>query len=963
MGIFTPTLIFWGHGNMNNHERKKIWEEFYGPNMGYIYDVYEKYMENPDSVDPSIKSLFDELGPPPVNEPTERPSTEALPQTNVKKIISAIKLLQNIRICGHLAADIYPLQDGSTGDYQSFLDLGTYNLTTEDLLEIPAKLIWEDAPATIQNGWEAYQHLKRVYTQSIAYEFGHIHIEEEKQWLDQYVELGNIDAKLSNSERIELLDRLLQVDSFEKFLHKTFVGQKRFSIEGIDMLVPILDKMIQAGIEDGVENMMIGMAHRGRLNVLAHVLEKPYELIFSEFHHSPNKELVPSEGSRGINYGWSGDVKYHLGADRTIKGEKEHTIRVNLANNPSHLEFVDPVVQGITRASQEDRKTAGFPTQNKQTSFSVLIHGDAAFPGEGVVAETLNLSQLKGYETGGTVHIIANNLLGFTTNNVDSRSTKYASDVAKGYEIPIIHVNADDPESCLAVIIFAYKYRKRFKKDILIDLIGYRRFGHNEMDDPQVTQPFLYQLIDKHPRIAEKYANELIVSKILTEKEAKEKEEIPFKNLQTIFDHLLASDANTANKLAIPKPVEEIYPELDTSVSEKLLKTINANLLKWPESFNVYPKLERILKKRETALDQGNKVDWALAETLAFATILSDGIPIRLTGQDSERGTFAHRHLVLHDFNTNERFVPLHNIPEAKASFAIYNSPLSEVAVLGFEYGYSVHSPEALVIWEAQFGDFVNVAQVIIDQFIAAGRSKWAQKSSLVMLLPHGHEGQGPEHSSGRMERFLQSAAENNWIVANVTSAAQYFHILRRQALISDKADARPLIIMTPKSLLRHPHSGSTSSELTNETFKPLVEQKGTGEQVEKVKRVILCSGKVAIDLASKIEELTNEQLGLVHIARVEQLYPFPKKEVRELTERFSNLEEVIWVQEEPKNMGAWPFIQSILPEIVSKNLSVDYIGRIKRSSPASGEPHIHKQEQAWILEDALLLSKGGENQ
>jgi 2-oxoglutarate dehydrogenase E1 component len=942
---------------MKSQNKKPIWETFSGPNIGYLYDAYDKYMESPETVDPSIKVLFEELGPPPNEGTIDEPSTNKLPQQDIKSIISGVKLLREIRRIGHLAANIHPLQDAPNVD-----TIFNFNLTKDDLKNIPIETLWEDAPPSIKDGWDALNHLKKVYTGTIAYEFEHIHDEEERKWLEQYVEHNGIHLSLSTSERTELVERLAQVESFEKFLQQTFGGQKRFSIEGLDMLVPMLDKLVETCCGDRTENIFIGMAHRGRLNVLAHVLGKPYELILSEFHHSPNKELVPSEGSRGINFGWSGDVKYHLGANLEIQGGEEHTIRINLANNPSHLEFINPVVQGMTRASQEKNQRAGFPVRDQQKSFSVLIHGDAAFPGEGVVAETLNISCLKGYETGGTIHIIANNLLGFTTNSDDSRSTKYASDLAKGFEIPIIHVNADEPESCLAVIVFAYEYRKKFNKDILIDLIGYRRFGHNEMDDPTATQPKLYEKIKNHPTVAKKYSNELISSHEVTQQEINQIEEERMRSLQSTFDQLLEKDKSGVPKQQVPKPIAEGVPEVDTSVSLDLLHTINKSLLNWPENFHAYPKLERILKRRVNALDDGSKVDWALAETLAYGSILSEGKPVRLTGQDSERGTFAHRHLVLHSHKTNEKFIPLHNLPVAKASFSIYNSPLSEAAVLGFEYGYSVQSQESLVLWEAQFGDFVNAAQVIIDQFIAAGRAKWGQKSSLVMLLPHGYEGQGPEHSSGRMERFLQSAAENNWTVANLTSAAQYFHILRRQALITDNVEARPLIIMTPKSLLRHSLTSSPSSELSNGSFKLLVEQDGTGAKPEKVIRLILCNGKVAIDLASQLEDVPSKVLELLHIIRVEQLYPFPKKEVQEIMGRFSALEEVIWVQEEPKNMGAWPFVQSYLLEIVDKPaVSVGYIGRPKRSSTATGEPHIHKQEQSKIIQDSLSVSKRGE--
>lgn len=961
---------------MKNTSQKLVWEQFYGPNLGYVYDQYEKYIENPDGVDPTIKALFDELGAPSNDTPKlnpaiktkaeSSPSAQTTNQPSISKVVAGWKLLKDIRTFGHLAADINPIKLEKKANSVSkvdlsFLNIETYNLTKEDLMEMPVTWLWEDAPSHIQNGWEAYQYLKAVYTQTVAYEFEHIHDREERKWLEQYIEHKQIDSKQTTNQRIKLLERLIQVDSFEEFLHKTFVGQKRFSIEGLDVLVPMLDKLVEESGKDQTDNIMIGMAHRGRLNVLAHVLGKPYELIFSEFHHSPNKDLIPSEGSRGINYGWTGDVKYHLGADRDVKDAPNHTIHINLANNPSHLEFVNPVVQGKTRASQENRELNGFPKQNKQASLSVLIHGDAAFPGEGVVAESLNLSKLKGYDTGGTIHIIANNMIGFTTNFEDSRSTKYSSDLAKGYEIPIIHVNADDPERCLDVIIFAYEYRKKFNKDILIDLMGYRRYGHNEMDDPAATQPQLYEMINKHERVFEKYGHELIAKKVLSEEEAKQKQDNAEKNLKTIYEKYMEEENSKSQTPLVSKITIEEIPNINTSVPNNFLKTINKSLSKWPEKFSVYPKLERILKRRETAFAEGNKIDWALAETLAFATILADGIPIRLTGQDSERGTFAHRHLVLHDYKTNEAFVPLHHIPEAKSSFSIYNSPLSEAAVLGYEYGYSVKAKESLVLWEAQFGDFANAAQVIVDQFISSGPAKWGQKSSLVMLLPHGFEGQGPEHSSARLERFLQMSAENNWIVANVTSAAQYFHILRRQALLTGTEGAKPLVLMTPKSLLRHPLTGSSSSELSNGHFQPILEQEGTGTKPEKVKRLILCSGKVAVDLAVELEQLPSEEKELLHIARIEQLYPFPKKEMNELIGRFSYLEEVIWVQEEPQNMGPWTFIQSNFSEVVQKDLKIGYIGRPKRSSPATGDPVIHKQEQSMIIHDALQFEKGGE--
>ncbi|WP_246943407.1 2-oxoglutarate dehydrogenase E1 component [Bacillus pinisoli] len=943
---------------MNNKEGMKMWESFYGPNLGYVYEAYEKFQKDPTSIDDTLRTLFEQIGPPPVDDKTIVTEQEQSIQTgSLSAVVSAMKLLRNIRRFGHLAASINPLEDPFLKKNSRFKELESYNLTRQQLEQIPVDLLWEDAPSFIKNGLEAFEHLSNVYSQNIAYEFEHIHDEAERKWLDQYVEREKLTASLPNEERKKLLERLVQVEGFEKFLQQTFVGQKRFSIEGLDMLVPMLDKLIEEGCKDQTEDIFIGMAHRGRLNVLAHVLGKPYELIFSEFHHSPNKELIPSEGSRGINYGWSGDVKYHLGANREVQGE-ERTIRINLANNPSHLEFVDPVVLGMTRAAQQERHQRGFPNPDKQKAFGVLVHGDAAFPGEGVVAETLNLSRLKGYETGGTIHIIANNQLGFTTDYEDSRSTTYASDLAKGFEIPILHVNADDPESCIAVMTFAYEYRKRFNKDILIDLVGYRRFGHNEMDDPSATQPQIYEKIKKHPTVAKIYMNVLVSKQLIKEAEGEELEKSFMKKLQQTFDGLKEKQVSELKQ--IPKPVAEGISLVDTSVAETTLKSINHNLLDWPEDLNVYPKLEKILKRRQHALEDGKQIDWAHAEALAFATILHDGKPVRLTGQDSERGTFAHRHLVLHDYKNNTRYLPMHHLPEARASFSLFNSPLSESAVLGFEYGYSVQAQEALVVWEAQFGDFVNVAQPIIDQFIAAGRAKWGQKSSLVMLLPHGYEGQGPEHSSGRLERFLQSAAENNWTIANLTSAAQYFHILRRQSMITEGEEARPLIIMTPKSLLRHGMTASSVTDLSTGLFKLLLEEKRTGEDPVKVKRLILCSGKIAVDLASSIENMEQFDKDMLHIVRVEQLYPVPKQELSEIFRRYPNVEEICWVQEEPKNMGAWPFIQEYIRELAPSGIAVEYIGRYKRSSPSTGEPHIHKQEQASIIEQALNGRKGG---
>lgn len=932
------------------------WAGFSGPNLGYVLELYDKYQEDPNSIDEATKELFDNWGPPIIQDETTGQNiipvaNQGLDLKKVEKIIAAEKFAQEIRTYGHLSAKINPVEQEQVLN----LDPSKYGLTEEDLKNIPASFIWPDAPKNVQNSLEAINRLKEVYTNSLAYEFSHVHVSEERKWLTNKVESMEHVSPLSKEDAKAVLRRLTEVEAFEKFLHTTFVGQKRFSIEGLDILVPMLDELVKVGVHDGAKNVMVGMAHRGRLNVLAHVLGKPYEIIFSEFHHSPNKELVPSEGSTGINHGWTGDVKYHLGADRKIKEDNVAEAVVTLANNPSHLEIIDPIIEGYARAAQEDRNSAGYPKQDVSKAFTIVIHGDAAFPGEGVVAETLNMGQIPGYTVGGTIHIIANNQVGFTAEKIEGRSTKYASDLAKGFEIPIVHVNADDPEACLAAIKLAYEYRKLFKKDFLIDLVGYRRFGHNEMDDPNPTQPKLYKIINNHPTVKEIYKNKLLQNNLADNQTVDAIEAETLTKLQKAYETLKAEETGNCEELDPPEVVSKGIPNINTGVPEEFLKQLNKNLLNVPDNFKVYPKLKRILDRRAKSLEEEGKLDWSLSEAMAFATILAEGTPIRLTGQDSERGTFAHRHIVLRDFDTGERYSPLHGLPEAKASFAVHNSPLSETAVLGFEYGYNVFAPETFVLWEAQFGDFVNVAQPIIDQFISAGRAKWGQKSSIALLLPHGYEGQGPEHSSARLERFLTLAAESNWTVANVTTGAQYFHLLRRQAAICGKEEARPLVLMTPKGLIRNQKIVSSLEEFTEGSFKPVLEEVGLGQNPDKVNRIVLCSGKVAVDLNDKLPEVKDKDQ--LHILRIEQLYPFPENEVRAIFERYKNATEIVWVQEEPKNMGSWRYIA---PEIrkVAGELPVNYIGRPDRSSPATGEPNVHKVRQERIVKEALNITE-----
>lgn len=932
------------------------WESLTGPNFAYLLEKYEQYVQDPESVEDDVRELFNTWGGPEQNGTVSYQFAEAgaagpSNQLAMEKIMSAVKLVEYIRTYGHLSADIYPLE--KEREEEDILALSKYNLSEEDLRSIPATLLCKDAPETVKDGYEAIKYLKELYTKTIAFEFHHVHDVKERDWLTSMVESGKMFTELSKEKKKSILKRLTEVEDFEKFLHKTYVGQKRFSIEGLDTLVPLLDELIKDFVRTGTKSINIGMAHRGRLNVLAHVLGKPYEMIFSEFQHAPNKDLVPSEGSTGINYGWTGDVKYHLGADKQIKDDNVVKARLSLANNPSHLEFVGAVVEGYTRAVQDDRSETGYPQQDFKKSLAVLIHGDAAFPGEGVVAETLNLSRLRGYQTGGTVHIITNNMIGFTTVSEDSRSTKYSSDLAKGYEIPIVHVNADDPEACIAAVYLAYLYRKEFEKDFLIDLIGYRRFGHNEMDEPLVTQPQMYNLIHQHPTVKELYAKKLIDSGAVTEEEYKELQASVASRLKAAYDKISNNKKDVLFSMVPPETVEHGIPKMDTSVSLERLRNINDELLKWPEGFNVFKKLEKILKRREGSFAEKGKIDWALAETLAFASIVEDGTPIRLTGQDSERGTFSQRHLVLHDSETGKKYSPLHMLSNAKASFAVHNSPLSEVSVLAFEYGYNVFSPETLVLWEAQYGDFANVAQVVFDQFISSSRAKWGQKSGLVMLLPHGYEGQGPEHSSARLERYLQLAAENNWTVANLSSAAQYFHILRRQAKVLTMDEVRPLVLMTPKSLLRNQNVASLPHELSEGEFKPFFEDPSTeGLNNRDVTRLVISTGKMSIDLYEHSEKLEGQKS--IKLVRLEEIYPFPFEEIQEYFKQFKNLKEIVWVQEEPKNMGAWSFVEPRLRAAAPKGKDVRYIGRKRRSSTAEGDPLIHKDEQQRIITEAF---------
>jgi 2-oxoglutarate dehydrogenase E1 component len=922
---------------------------FHGPNAGYVLELYERYLADPAAVDAATRDFFARWRPDEAAAPAGAegapgvlpPAAVAAPVEAMQAAARLVELVRSIREYGHLGARVDPLGGDPPGDPE--LDPATHGLRVSDLAALPAGLIDSPVAAGARHALDAVMALRRVYSGTTGYDYDHIQVAEERAWLRDAAEAGRFRPQLTPAEQRAVLQRLTEVETFERYLHQRFPGQKRFSIEGTDMLVPMLDEIIRLAAEAGTHDIVMGMAHRGRLNVLAHVLGKPYEAILREFHHPDQPEpAVPWEGT---DTGWQGDVKYHLGARTAYQAGSVVRIPITMAPNPSHLEFVDPVVEGMARAAQERRDQPGAPLQDETASLPVLMHGDAAFPGQGVVAETLNLSRLAGYRTGGTIHIIINNQIGFTTETAEARSTLYASDLAKGFEIPIVHVNADDPEACLAAARLAHAYRQRFRKDFLIDLVGYRRWGHNEGDEPAFTQPLLYERISQHPTVRERWARELDRLGVVPLAEAEAM-------VRRCLERLEAARTSTAPLGELPEDGRRRRPvEVATAVPIERLRALNEALLRVPADFAVHPRLDRLLQRRRGALDEGGSVDWAHAETLAFASILADGVPIRLTGQDSERGTFSQRHLVLHDVRNGARYTPLQNLPAARAAFAVYNSPLSENATLGFEYGYSVYAPETLVLWEAQFGDFANGAQVIIDQFIVSARAKWRQTPSLVLLLPHGYEGQGPEHSSARLERFIQLAATDNIRIANCTTAAQYFHLLRRQAA-SLAGDPRPLVVMTPKSLLRHPLAASQPEELSSGRFQNLIDDPIARARPHAVSRLILCSGKIAIDLISSPQRAAAEHVAIV---RVEELYPFPRVEIEETLAAYPNLREIIWVQEEPRNMGAWRYMAPRLRTLAGPARPVAYIGRPRRASPAEGSADAHAVEQARIINDAFV--------
>jgi 2-oxoglutarate dehydrogenase E1 component len=928
-----------------------------GLNAGYAALLLEQYLDNPAAVPSEWRALF-ESAPEALlavqpglarllelvqrdggngHAPVAAPAPAVVDDELVGGVAAAMALVKAFRMHGHLAARLDPLGSEPPGDPAMEPERLIPRLTPELQARIPASVLRLSVGGDTLA--DALPRLRETYCGTIAYEIEHISDHEERVWLRQAIESGRYRQPLAADEKVALLARLSEVEGMEQYLRRAFLGQKQFSIEGLDVLVPMLDEAIDLAADAGAHEVVVGMPHRGRLNVLAHVVGRPYETILREFEGERTIDAVVASDEGG-----TGDVKYHLGAEGR-RATRAGEVTVTLAANPSHLEAVDPVVEGRARAEQTDRSTrAG--NADPCVALPILIHGDASFAGQGDVAETLNLQGLPGYSTGGSLHLIGNNQVGFTTDPEDGRSTRYSSDLAKGFDIPIIHVNADDPEAAIAAVRLALAYRRRFGHDVVIDLVGYRRHGHNEQDEAAYTQPLLAAAIAEHPTVREQFAARLVEEDTVTEEEADELAADVQTRLRSAHEALKETFGGGASVVSgegrIPAATGDAVV---TAVAAERLRGLNEELLRVPDWFSPHPKLMRQLERRRETIEQGG-IDWGQAEALAFASLLADGIPIRITGQDTERGTFSHRHAVLHDVNTGATFTPLQHLDEAAAAFEIHNSPLSEYACLGFEYGYSAAAPEALVLWEAQFGDFVNGAQIVVDQFIAAGLSKWRETSRLTLLLPHGYEGNGPEHSSARLERFLQLAAQENIRIANCTTAAQYFHLVRRQAL---DATARPLVVMTPKGLLRLKQASSTLDDLAAGEFRPLLDDPGRDH--EQVARLVLCSGKLYYDIVGHED---HEGAAGVAVARLEELYPFPVEQARALVRSYPKLREVVWAQEEPQNMGAWRAIRHRLEEAKPANVPLRYVGRPWRASPSEGYPTAHLREQSRIVRAVL---------
>lgn len=920
-------------------------------NADYVDLLHTQYLENPDSVDESWRYFFEgiEIGAetahtngyanghaaPGASASTDTTSTDWLGE------IKVLELIEAYRARGTWMADIDPLTAAPSS--HPALEITAFGFTSTDLSKTfqAAKFIGM-SPSKLS---DIIAQLKAIYCGTIGFETAHILNNEERKWLQNKLEVQKGSANLDHETRKYILKRLSQSETFERFLHTRYVAQKRFSVEGGEAAIPSLDCMIETAAAQGATDFVIGMAHRGRLNVLHNLFGKKAESMFTEF-----------EGNYKVDYSHGeGDVKYHKGYSidlTTRQGSKAH---LSLAYNPSHLEFVNAVVEGTARAKQDRLKDT-----DRSKVIPILIHGDAAFAGQGVCYEIMNLSQLDGYKTGGTLHLVINNQVGFTTNPSDSRSTQYCTDLAKMLDAPIFHVNGDDADAVWFITRLATEYRNRYKKDVFIDLICYRKHGHNEGDEPTFTQPLLYKKIKGHASPREMYAKKLVTAGVMSETETQAMiDEITagYMEAQKIAKEKAPYDYGSVLQgawkgLDQPHESNDLFRPVNTAVSEKTLKSIAEKINGMPSGFHLHSKLGRFFEARVAAVRDGKGLDWGNAETLAYASLVVEGNPVRLSGQDAERGTFTHRHCVVTDFETGQKYSPLNHIQEGQATFMVHNSHLSETGVMGFEYGYSLAAPQTLCIWEAQFGDFANGAQVIIDQFLASSESKWQRMSGLVLLLPHGYEGQGPEHSSARLERFLQLCGRDNMTVANLSTPAQIFHALRRQV---KREFRKPLVVMSPKSLLRHPQAISTVADLSEGAFQEVIDD--AQADAKKIKRVLMCSGKIYYEL---LNERTAKKRDDVAIVRVEQIYPWPAEKLAKILANYANAQQLVWVQEEPRNMGAWTFVfnqwsgglDSFQDQVGAR--PIKYVGRDAAASPAVGYAKLHEAEQKKLVETAI---------
>jgi 2-oxoglutarate dehydrogenase E1 component len=838
-------------------------------------------------------------------------------------------LTRRYRDLGHLLACLDPLAACPTD--HPLLNIATFGLTNDDLeREFYTRLFPGKDLASLQ---EIFAALRETYCRSVGVEYMHLQDPSERQWLQDRMEPSRNRPTLSKDEKVRILQKLYQASLFERFLHKRYLGQTRFSLEGAEALIPMLDILLTQVAELGCSEVILGMAHRGRLNVQVNVLGKSFEEVFCEFESNYDPDTI---------FG-AGDVKYHNGFLADLKTANDRQMRVFLVNNPSHLESVNPVVEGFTRARQDIMAE----NNGEKIVMPLLIHGDAAFAGQGVVAETLNMSQLDGYSTGGTVHIVINNQIGYTTLPEDARSTRYSTDLAKMLMVPIFHVHGENPEALIHVTKLACDYRMEFGKDVVVDLVCYRRYGHNEGDEPYFTQPLMYERIKERPPLFEIYGQQLLADKVIGDDE--------ISKIEAEINEALEASFETMKQKQCVLPRMEFYENwegisgeyshkpIKTGVPEKQLLTLAGKLNQVPEGFSLHSKIAALLKKRLETIENGDGIDWANGEALAFASLLSEGHLVRLSGQDSRRGTFSQRHSFLVDTKTGNTFTPLASLDDGQAKFYAYDSLLSEAGVVGFEYGYSLAQPNGLIMWEAQFGDFANNAQAEIDLFISSGQSKWRRLSGLVLLLPHGFEGLGPEHSSARLERFLQLCAEENMQVCYPSTPAQYFHLLRRQV---NRDFRKPLVVMTPKSLLRNPLAVSKLKDLTKGSFQEVLDD-GTNKKTSR--RLILCSGKIYYELLQRRQDLKKTDISII---RLEQFYPFPHEQLEEVIDKYGQVKEWYWVQEEPENMGGWNFVRSRLAALVHKHIK--YIGRREAASPATGFHNIYRKQQAAIIEEAV---------